>query len=553
MNDAATIHAPKRQKELGAFYTPPAIADALTDWAVRNASDRVLDPSFGGLVFLAAAQRRLRSLGATESAISKQVFGVDLDEAAQTLAKADVELRLGSAQVLERDFFQVEPSELPLIDAVVGNPPYIRYQGFNGAAEHARELAAQAGVKLSRLASSWAPFVVHGTSFVSPGGRLAQVLPAELLHSQYAGEVVEFLRRSFGRVQILVFEERVFPGALEEVVLLMAEQRGAPERADVQLISCRNVADIPQGLVRAARAKEAGVEFPSGRGKLLAQLLPEKTRFLYERLAAHDAVRSLGDDASVDIGIVTGANEFFMLSQEEAAGLHPDLLSVGVTKAAHLAGARLGEADHKQLLRDGNRGLMFVASEEVPEDVLTSARPHIYRGEEAGFDRRYKCRIRKPWWALPVGSQGPAALLLTYCSSDHPRLALNEVGALSTNTLHAVRPRDEGQARRLAAGFYNSLTLLSTEIVGRSYGGGVLKLEPTEAEALLLPSLPDELEAVLPAVDDAIRARDLDGAINLVDPLVLGPLGLDEDQIRLLRAGRAQLAQRRKQRGRPAR
>lgn len=552
VTDAATIHAPKRQKELGAFYTPPAMARALIDWAVREPSDRVLDPSFGGLVFLTAAEERLSQLGARGGSSSEQVFGVDLDSVAQSLAMDGTQAGLGADQLLHRDFFDVRPSELPPIDAVVGNPPYIRYQGFNGSAARARELTAGAGVKLTRLASSWAPFVVHGTSFLAPRGRLAQVLPAEILHSQYAGEVIEFLRRSFGRVQIAVFEDRVFPGALEEVVLLFADDRGAPGLADVRLVPCQGVDDVRAALARSSRATEAQSAAPGSRGKLLAQLLPANTQALYEMLSQLDDVDVMGEIATVDIGIVTGANEFFMLSREDAAGLDPELLRAGVSKAAHLAGARLRPVDHEQLLQDGHRALMFVANSNSPAEALESARPRIDRGELDGFDKRYKCRIRDPWWALPLPQRGGAALLLTYCSNDHPRLAVNEVDALSTNTLHGVRPMAEGLADRMAAGFYNSLTLLSAEIVGRSYGGGVLKLEPTEAEALLMPTLPSQLEGVLPAVDEAIRRRDLDTALDLVDPLVLGPLGLEEGDISLLRSGRQQLARRRKRRGRPA-
>ena len=51
-------------KALGAYYTDSQIADFLVWWAVRDASDTVLDPAFGGGVFLRAACRRLRRSGA---------------------------------------------------------------------------------------------------------------------------------------------------------------------------------------------------------------------------------------------------------------------------------------------------------------------------------------------------------------------------------------------------------------------------------------------------------------------------------------------------------
>jgi adenine-specific DNA-methyltransferase len=546
---ASAPPASRRQKDLGAFYTPPEMARVLTDWALRDPSDIALDPSFGGLVFLQAARDRLERLGAGGAEVASQLYGIDLDEDAHRLARDREWLGLDPGNILDRDFFSVEPPELPPIDALIGNPPYIRYQDFNGSAALARQVALRAGVRLTRLASSWAPFVVHATSFVAPGGRFAQVLPGELMHAQYAQEVVEFLRREFERIFVAVFDERVFPGALEDVVLLFAEGRGAPGEADVCVIPCTALDDVEDRLEAAGRSP--GVQLESGRGRLLSQLLPAEAQLLYDRLSTDSRMQRLGAIASVDIGIVTGANEFFVLTEADAGGLHSDLVMPAVAKAVQVAGARLSARDHRELLKDGQRGLMLVADTTASSKALKSIQAHVARGEAMGLDERYKCRIREPWWALPVPRQGAADLLLTYCSDEHPRLALNEAKALSTNTIHGVRISNDVDGAALAAGFYNSLTLLSAELEGRSYGGGVLKLEPTEAEQLLLPPLSPGLAALLPAVDRAIRARDIEAAADLVDPVVLASSGLGTDEISVLRAARRQLQIRRKNRGRP--
>jgi len=534
---------------LGAFYTPPEMARVLTDWALRDSSDVALDPSFGGLVFLEAARDRLEHLGTQETSIANQVYGIDLDADAHRLARERQWLGLDPSNYLARDFFSVEPTELPPIDALIGNPPYIRYQDFNGSGSRARELALRAGVRLTRLASSWAPFVIHATSFVAPGGRFAQVLPGELMHAQYAQEVVDFLRREYGRVFVAVFDERVFPGALEDVVLLFADGRGAPSNADVRVIGCTTLDDVEQRLEATGRSR--GVQLASGQGRLLSQLLPSKAQLLYDRLSTSSRTRRLGAIASVDIGIVTGANEFFVLTEADAIELHPDLVTRAVAKAAQVAGAKFSVDDHRELLENGQRGLMLVADMTASGKALKSLRAHVARGEAIGFDERYKCQIREPWWALPIPRRGAADLLLTYCSNEHPRLVLNEAKALSTNTIHGVQISNDVDGEALAAGFYNSLTLLSAELEGRSYGGGVLKLEPTDAENLLLPPLSPELATLLPAVDRAIRARDVEAAIDLVDPVVLAPLGIGPDEINVLRAARKQLQIRRKNRGRP--
>jgi adenine-specific DNA-methyltransferase len=550
MEASAALPAADRQKSLGAFYTPPEVANVLTAWAIRSHTDRVLDPSFGGLVFLQAAADRLNSLGASPHDAGRRLHGIDLDPEAHEAARRASELEVPAGNLLLRDFFSIAPAELPPIDALLGNPPYVRYQGFNHSAAQARELAEASGVRLTRLASSWAPFVIHATSFIARRGRLAQVLPAELLHAQYATEVLDFLRDSFGTLSIAVFENRIFPGALEEVILLFADEYGSEEQADVQLIPCRTIDDLTPDRLSAKRPTAIGAPAFSEGTKLIAQLLADDVRDLFQELAAHREVQRLGDLASVDIGVVTGANEFFVLTREAAKELSPVLLRPAVCKAKQIAGATLAADDHKALLDHGQPGLMLVADAATDQAALATAWAHLAHGRAAGLNERYKCRIREPWWALQLPKHGVADLLLTYCSGQHPRLVANEARVLNTNTVHGVKLSDPLQQTSLAACFTNSLTLLSAELVGRSYGGGVLKLEPSEAEGLLMPPLPEGAHLLLRQVDRRIRGRDLVGALDLVDPIVLGEgLGLSVEQIALLRDAGERLRQRRHARG----
>ncbi len=79
----------------------------------------------------------------------------------------------------------------------------------------------------------------------------------------------------------------------------------------------------------------------------------------------------------------------------------------------------------------------------------------------------------------------------------------------------------------------NSLTFAFSEIRGRSYGGGVLELEPTEAEALPFP----RQSGVLPLeeLDLWARRKDPDQVLDEVDRLVLTSAGLGGDELRTLR------------------
>jgi adenine-specific DNA-methyltransferase len=179
---------PELRKARGAFFTPPAIADFLAAWAVGNdPSARILDPSCGDGVFLLAAARQLREAGCATSALDEHVFGVDLHEPSLEDATQYLEAEGLDAHLVAEDFFNLATPQqlgclLPEMDAVIGNPPFIRYQEHIGDARKrsARASLAQ-GVRLSGLASSWAALLVHACGFLKPEGRLAMVLPAELL------------------------------------------------------------------------------------------------------------------------------------------------------------------------------------------------------------------------------------------------------------------------------------------------------------------------------------------------------------------------------------
>jgi hypothetical protein len=53
--------------------------------------------------------------------------------------------------------------------------------------------------------------------------------------------------------------------------------------------------------------------------------------------------------------------------------------------------------------------------------------------------------------------------------------------------MHRVKIKEHINADAFAAGFYNSLSFAFAEISGRSYGGGVLELMPSEVEKIRLP------------------------------------------------------------------
>jgi len=528
-----------RRKGLGAFYTPPPMAQALVNWAVQDAQDRVMDGSFGGLAFLSAAHHRLAALGAYQPDV--QLYGCDYDREAFSAARS---FAAGGATLVRKDFLAVRPGQdLPRVEAVVGNPPYVRYHSWKTSREKGREIAAAHGVQLTRLASSWAPLLIHAADFVAPGGRLAQVLPAELVHAQYADQVLEYFCQRFHRVVVAMFDAQVFPGAQEEVVLLFADGRGQSPAPGVEVLSFD---DLHELRIREEPGEALRVDEEH---KLLAGLLSGAAVELYDQLRGESA-RTLGEFASVDIGAVTGANEWFVRPLHAVQGLDSDLARPAISKATHVPGARFGADDLAAMDEAGVPARMLVLNAHHAR--RKAVQELVAQGEAKGVHTRYKTRIRNPWWVLPPSQVASSPeLFLTYMSSEMPRLVTNEVAALSTNTVHGARLRNGADPAALAAAFYSSLTMLSAELVGRSYGGGVLKLEPSEAERLVVAVPTPGCARMLDDVDRLVRERRYDDVQDLVDRAVLCEgLGVAAEDIGLLRGAVERLRGRRRARAR---
>jgi hypothetical protein len=226
-----------------------------------------------------------------------------------------------------------------------------------------------------------------------------------------------------------------------------------------------------------------------------------------------------------------------------------DLISLSPPGSAHLRGLTFGTRALNEMARKGSPVWLFRPS-NTPS---TAALAYIAAGEIAGVDQAYKCRVRKPWWRVPIVK--PADLLLTYMNADTPRLTTNDSRAHHLNSVHGVYLRSEHRKlalRYLPLASLSSMTLLGAETVGRSYGGGILKIEPREADILPVPSpelvaaCADKLATLRPQVGALLRSSRLRDAAKLVDEVMLvGELGMKRGDVKLLRDAHAEYTARR--------
>jgi hypothetical protein len=257
--------------------------------------------------------------------------------------------------------------------------------------------------------------------------------------------------------------------------------------------------------------------------------------------------------------MVTGNNRWFALTphQVDELGLTPaDILPLSPPGSRHLREPAFTSAAWRTLGAAGARTWLFRPAGEPS----TAGAAYIAAGERAGVPSAYKCRVRRPWWRTPLVP--PADLLLTYMNADRFHLTANRARVHHLNSVHGVylRPglrRTGAELLPLAA--LNTVTLIGAETVGRAYGGGLLKLEPREADALPVPSsalleaAAPGLRALRPRVAALLAAGHLHEATALVDGALLGDAaGVGAADLAQLVTARQILADRRGARGRSA-
>jgi adenine-specific DNA-methyltransferase len=552
-----TLMAPGRfqdqpkDKLRGGYYTPPEIAAWLARWAVRSKNDQVLEPSSGDGVFLMAVAVRLLELGATPQEAARQLRGVELETAEADKASHNLKQVLGfnpNGSIVCGDFFTwLETIGEQKFDCALGNPPFIRYQNFSEPSRsRAMALLSRIGLQPNKLTNTWVPFLVGAAVALKDGGRLAFVLPAELLQVSYAAQLRCFLAAHFHQLHLFACNHLVFSRAEQETLLLLADGYSQAPVAEclIEMVQTNSLSELLDARPNHKECSEFSI-LDHASEKWLKYFLTPGEIGLMRALKGHRGLARLGHHAQIDVGVVTGRNEFFVVSKPviESFDLGEYAIPL-IGRSSQLKGAILDTREWQGLAEAGQE-VYLLDFPDQGRPLNLWARRYIALGQKKGFHRGYKCSIRQPWYAVP--SVWVPECFFFRQIYDFPRVVLNRAKAVSTDTVHRMRCQRNPAA--VLENVYTHLTAASAEIEGRSYGGGVLELEPTEAERLLLPK---ELRQGVPVeeVDRLVRAGKLAEVLKENDRLILQEVGLSATECATLRQIWEKMHQRRRSRKR---
>ncbi len=508
------------QKLRGGYYTPLDLAAFLARWVQRARPTTLLEPSCGDGAFL----RALAEVGGFEDT---SITGFELDGAeSRKAARAARDLGL-STRVLTEDFLGWALKHLdggPLFDSVVGNPPFVRYQylppDFQARAE---AVFGRLGLPFTKHTNAWVPFVLASIALLRPGGRLAMVVPAEIIHVLHAQSLRTYLGNECRRVVLVDPQQLWFDGTLQGAVLLLAEKRSSNRDAaeGVGIVSVKDREFLAQDPERVFEAPLC-LNGKTVEGKWTHALLDKGTRELVDEVLEHPEVHRFADVAQVDVGIVTGANKFFLVTDETVKRYQLEKWAHPMFgRSEHCPGVIYDERQHRaNALRGDPTNFLWFTDRPLLKERVPAA--YIKLGEGQDLHKRYKCRIRSPWYKVPSVYATEIGMLKR--SHDTPRLILNTIGAYTTDTAYRLRSKRE-TADKLVGCFLNPLTALSAELEGRYYGGGVLELVPSEIERLVI-ALPARVRISIKAIDRSVRNAPVAEVLEESGGKVLSALGL---------------------------
>jgi hypothetical protein len=518
----------------GGFYTPDVLVRRCLDRVAELLPEgklSILEPSAGDGAFFRGLETHALRQRVTEV--------VAIEPEREEAAKCESALRAASLdhRVLVESCITWACETNERFDVAVGNPPFLRYQ-YLPEADRASisSLGNRIDASFKGVSNLWIPVLLGALDRLRPGGAFAFVLPVECFTGISAGIARSWLLARTERLTFDLFPPGSFPGVLQEVAVMSGRITHRFETHQVALT-------INEGSASGSRSWSHIVPVgPDGWTRYLLTPAQLDALRLAESLAT---TTQLGKLARFEVATVTGANEFFSVTDEvlDEFQLHQWALPL-LPRIRHATGLVYNETDHEVTASDGMRAhlLSFSTNSPSPEN-FKPAREYLARGLAEELPERYKCRIRDPWYRVPVVQ--PGTMLLSKRSHRYPRLVLNEAGVVTTDTIYRGTMLNGTLPDTLVATFHNSLTLLSAELEGRSFGGGVLELVPSEVARLCVP-LVHGFESEIDRLDRLAREGVEEAVVEETDLLLeKAKVGLDSDLMDTLRDARSDLMARR--------
>ena len=432
---------------------------------------------------------------------------------------------------------------LPGFDVIIGNPPYVRQERL--AYKDRMQLPKNntlkgGGLLVAKKADKSSYFYYHSLNWLKAGGRLGFIVSDSWMSFSYGKPLKKMLADNCDINVMLKPDYNVFKNIdVKTVITILTKGRSK------------------DNVVRYA-AVSAGDLFSNVTYKKKSQ-----NEFGDEKWAVHfmDSVpepavkmSALGKMGKLFRGTTTNFNSYFVIGDETVAdyGIHEKFLYPILVPKSAISGK----------VRDGDAGKYILAVTEPMADLLRDRDAagllrYIREGETRKFPDE-SGRIpaesptlkRKPFW-FHMNARGTPDAFFGAISDDRHKVVENGDGVGTTrfgalDTWVCFEAHDRGHLRAILAYVRSSLFSLHMEVSGHPMGGGALKMQVEDYEAMQVPDM-----AVLDAAGRNKMAKAWTSYCKTLDQdrldgAVFGVLGLGGKKDEIIRRLLDAIAKRKK-------
>jgi len=575
----------EERHQLGQFYTPPWVCELITRWCIRSPNDVVLDPGCGSGGFLLKAYEVLREKKGASSVygmvsreiheqILNQLYAFDINHfpvhlTSMALAMRNVRTPSAKINVIPADFFSLRPGQtmlsyysietekagevkrtfvIPLVDAVIGNPPYTRWTEIPEETKELIRNSLSNLIKRYRLTPQisrgkepgiYTYWIMHATQFLKEGGRLGMIISNTWLQTDYGIGFGDFLLDNFRIRAIIDFTAKLFADALITTCILLAEKEsdenkrlqnevlflhvpGKVESLDVrELLKVVETDESEKYLIKRVKQMELPrdrkwLDFFLGTIDISNHPLVTKLGEIFEPSYGNTLYLFLASTGKIRGVRNQGSSEFHYLSPSKLkewnlekwaySNANGSIIYPAITSARRVVNFTFTKKDWEQTLKDDERCYMLICHiprEKLPkelEDYIkwgeTECRAKAKerqiggRGRLASETEAAKVRAKEKerfygWYDL--GGVIPVRIFAIYEGWYRTRFVFCEFPVALYQGLIALIPKEninEIQAKALLAFLNSSFAQAYIETNGRKSPGGVIGLEVSVAREM---------------------------------------------------------------------
>lgn len=452
---------------LGQVYTKRTIADYMVNlFSIANGA-RVLDPCFGGGVFVESLLMNT----------SHEVLGVEIDKDSYDRFENPNPTR---CQLLNCDFFDIEGE----FDGIIMNPPYVRQEEIDAMAELGvtkQKLQSACGLMtISTKANLYMYFILRAILLLKDGGELIAIFPNSWTNTPVGKQ----------------FREQVCHyGCITNFINVTGDPFVGSPMVDVCILKFK-------------RNAISGTNYKKMFVKGEAYTVEESSN---EHVKKQAGLVKLQTIANIRRGVTTGANKFFV---------NPPLFTQD-----HLIDILSSPKDFngyttKKCKQDK---LLVIASEkEANEEELTYLENCAMVILKEGKPQTLKTLIEngQNWYSI---SMPPSAqIIFSYIVRNNIKFVLNEGERNVRDNFYMISANIENTLLLMAL-LNNYHVFLQLERCGKTYGKGLLKLQKYDIDAIDIPHpnriAPEDKQELIRLAENLVATADEQIITNITNVL----------------------------------